>query len=305
MAEFKFFCPQCGQHIQCDTGYSGKQINCPVCQQAIVVPQAPRAAAAPVLAKSRILRKALFTTASALVFAGLVVGGWFGYSKIKMHIARGHLPPGLVALWSGEGNGNDSAGNNNATIPKGVTFAPAKMGQAFNLNGRNQRIVVPDAPELNFGAGQDFSIDAWIKMPSGAGSRNSFGVMSIVDKRIASGGTDSPNGYEFSLSNGQIDCRFGSASFVSPGPDLRDGKFHHVALTVSRNSTTGGKLYADGVVVMTFDPTFYNGSLVNTQPLRIGNHAALDLNCFFNGVIDEAGIYNHALSASEIQATAK
>jgi len=50
MAEFKFSCPQCGQHIQCDTGYSGMQINCPTCQQAIVVPQAPRSAAAPHMA---------------------------------------------------------------------------------------------------------------------------------------------------------------------------------------------------------------------------------------------------------------
>ena len=53
MAEFKFSCPQCGQHIQCDTGYAGAQINCPSCQQSIVVPQAPRFAAAPPAAASR------------------------------------------------------------------------------------------------------------------------------------------------------------------------------------------------------------------------------------------------------------
>jgi outer membrane lipoprotein-sorting protein len=47
MAEFKFSCPRCGQHIQCNPGYSGAQINCPSCQQAIVVPQAPHSAAAP------------------------------------------------------------------------------------------------------------------------------------------------------------------------------------------------------------------------------------------------------------------
>jgi hypothetical protein len=47
MAELKFSCPKCGQHIQCDTGYGGVQINCPSCQQAIVVPQAPQSAAAP------------------------------------------------------------------------------------------------------------------------------------------------------------------------------------------------------------------------------------------------------------------
>ena len=47
MAEFKFSCPQCGQHIQCDTGYCGTQINCPSCQKAILVPPAPQSAAAP------------------------------------------------------------------------------------------------------------------------------------------------------------------------------------------------------------------------------------------------------------------
>jgi hypothetical protein len=47
MAEFKFSCPQCGQNIRCDVGYSGLQINCPACKQAIVVPRAPQAAAPP------------------------------------------------------------------------------------------------------------------------------------------------------------------------------------------------------------------------------------------------------------------
>ncbi len=36
--EFKFSCPSCGQHIKCDEGYSGRQINCPVCQEQILVP---------------------------------------------------------------------------------------------------------------------------------------------------------------------------------------------------------------------------------------------------------------------------
>ena len=47
MSEFKFSCPSCGQHILCDDGFSGTQINCPTCQQAITVPPAPRATAAP------------------------------------------------------------------------------------------------------------------------------------------------------------------------------------------------------------------------------------------------------------------
>jgi hypothetical protein len=38
MSEFKFSCPNCGQHIQGDERWSGRQINCPACQQPLVVP---------------------------------------------------------------------------------------------------------------------------------------------------------------------------------------------------------------------------------------------------------------------------
>ena len=39
-AELKFACPSCGQHIRCEQGYVGKQINCPACQKPIQVPRA-------------------------------------------------------------------------------------------------------------------------------------------------------------------------------------------------------------------------------------------------------------------------
>jgi hypothetical protein len=38
MNEFKFSCPRCGQHILCDTQWNGREINCPACQQTLVVP---------------------------------------------------------------------------------------------------------------------------------------------------------------------------------------------------------------------------------------------------------------------------
>jgi|GEM_PF-1663942 len=124
MAEFKFACPQCGQHIQCDSGYSGAQINCPSCQQAIIVPQAPRIAAAPPAMpppppappglstrqsttvpaagqrfagapgaqpppkrKSKALKTVLVITACLVVLAGLGAGLWFGIPKYKAHKA--------------------------------------------------------------------------------------------------------------------------------------------------------------------------------------------------------------------------
>jgi DNA-directed RNA polymerase subunit RPC12/RpoP len=44
MAEFKFACPVCGQHITCDSSKSGRKLECPTCYQKIIVPAAPTAA---------------------------------------------------------------------------------------------------------------------------------------------------------------------------------------------------------------------------------------------------------------------
>jgi len=212
---------------------------------------------------------------------------------------------GLVALWLGDGNGVDSIGERNAVVPPGVTYAPAKNGQGFNLDGRDHRIVVPDAPELNFGPNQDFSLGAWI-MPLPPPPHLTSDVMSIVDKRYA---PDSSHcqGYELHLLNGRLDIRVSDSSakngtdWGSAGPDLRDGNWHHIAVTLLRNSPTGGHLYVDGQVVLTFDPTDEAGDLSNTEPLRIGNHSDPNYFTFFHGIINEVSLYNRALSDSEIQ----
>jgi DNA-directed RNA polymerase subunit RPC12/RpoP len=35
---FKFACIYCGQHIECESGLSGRQIKCPACRSRIVIP---------------------------------------------------------------------------------------------------------------------------------------------------------------------------------------------------------------------------------------------------------------------------
>jgi autotransporter-associated beta strand protein len=90
MAEYKFGCPQCGQHILCTDAYIGTQINCPNCQKAIIVSR-PKAAAAPQAAiqpapverrsSSSILRIAVIAAIACGVCAGLVIGGFNYFSQ--------------------------------------------------------------------------------------------------------------------------------------------------------------------------------------------------------------------------------
>jgi hypothetical protein len=74
------------------------------------VPQAEAVSSVP--AKSRIWQS-LLLIAAALVVLAVIAGIWSGYSKIRIHNKQSHLPPGLVALWSGKGNAKDSVGGDN------------------------------------------------------------------------------------------------------------------------------------------------------------------------------------------------
>ena len=47
MADIKFSCPHCNQHISCEEPWAGHQIQCPACQNNIVVPQAHAPIASP------------------------------------------------------------------------------------------------------------------------------------------------------------------------------------------------------------------------------------------------------------------
>ena len=83
MAEFRFFCPQCGRHIQCDAGYAGTQINCPACQKPIAVPRLSQPAADPgAMLTKRETRTRLIALSSCILSGGswvlvIVTWGWF------------------------------------------------------------------------------------------------------------------------------------------------------------------------------------------------------------------------------------
>jgi hypothetical protein len=43
-SELKFACPVCQQHIACDPGLGGLQMDCPTCFRQIIIPKAPTGA---------------------------------------------------------------------------------------------------------------------------------------------------------------------------------------------------------------------------------------------------------------------
>ncbi len=296
------------------------QINCPVCHQVIAVPQAPSAvppppaapaffpqAAGPAVGRqypitpvaqfamplqSRVMQNFLIIFAAVVILAGLGVGGWFGYSKIKIYSQRGHFPPGLIALWSGNDNATDSVGGHNGEPVSGVELVPGKMGRAFKFNGINQCVSIPDVPSFR---PTSLTVAGWIKFTPVQGR-----TYVVAAKAYGPDTSDSyAVWYDGSLLHGSITTPSGEGAWVSYAWTPVADTWYHIAYTFDNNVNTES-LFVDGVSVAS---AAVSGPIAyDTHPFLIGaDNDRGNLWGWFNGLIDGLGIFNRALSAAEIQ----
>jgi hypothetical protein len=205
---------------------------------------------------------------------------------------------GLVALWSGEGNGDDSAGNHPATL-KDVAFAAGKFGQAFSFagNGPQPAAMISYSPDLIV---SNFSFEAWIKplaQPYNVERQawvfgQNRGAQLVIRRGIA--------GVYAAF---QFATGMNTWSAVASNHEIPLGRFTHVAGTWDGTTL---RLYVNG--------TLNNQSVPGTTPWDSGcefyiggtYHPAPDpcetVGQFFSGLIDEVRFYKRALAPAEIQA---
>lgn len=222
--------------------------------------------------------------------------------KCKKDIQGCVKPPANMPAWYpfDEPNGaiaNDLMNGNHGSHVNGPTHIAGKVAGALGFDGADDFVEVASTMENNFGTG-DWSFDAWIR------TRYDGSYNVIIDKR-----DERPVGYEVLLYNGQLMAQMadegnGALNYHNPdSPKLNDGKWHFVAVTVDRDDENGGKLYADGVLIHTFNPTSRAGSLDNDAVLFIGAHHsnnAMGRDMYYQGDIDEVELFNRALTADEV-----
>ncbi len=194
----------------------------------------------------------------------------------------------------------DIVNSNNGTWLGSLFPGLGKVAGAMTFTGHGF-IQAASSPTLNFGTG-DLSIDTWIKANPRPGP-NVF-----IDKRANL--YPAPVGYAMYLYNGKLGFQLadgvGWSNYIAmSGPNVADGNWHLVAVTVQRGNTSGLKLYMDGVVIGTFNPTARSGSLTSSAALWLGRHHPMfsyPRQIFFKGSLDEVELFNRSLGGSEVAA---
>jgi len=231
-----------------------------------------------------------------------------GFGKVELPVdsvrrisvsagGTGGHPPGLVALWSGEGDGSDSAGGNTATLTD-MTFAGGKVGQAFSFNGVSSSIRIPASPALDIGAGDGFTIMAWIKPSDVNGIHPLIQWSDESPVVLAIGARPFENG----LLQGCATLASGGRFVITHPGVLGSGIFQHIAFTYDKAGGSG-TWYLNGVVVarrqLSGQVAGTKGDLWFSRIVRSPGNWTTDR--AYAGLMDEIAIYNRALSAEEIK----
>ncbi|MDT0595038.1 LamG-like jellyroll fold domain-containing protein [Glaciecola petra] len=198
---------------------------------------------------------------------------------------------GLIHLWNGNGNADDSIGSADGSLGVSTQFSPGVNGQAFDFDGsQDSNITLP----------VDISPSSLPQMTMGM----YINVRSILNDRGWVIGHDN-GGYDRSLIIS--DTRFGQglaagvgSTYTSSLFDLGDNldKWFGIAVSYDQLASTA-TVYINDLEGNSFTQTV-NTTLGNGQP----NASVGGLNAFaghgVDALVDDVFIYNRALSQSEL-----
>ena len=204
-------------------------------------------------------------------------------------------PAGLVGWWAGDGDARDNTGVNNGTLnvfPNHSGMTVGHIGQSFFLQQATfEYVAVPDNNSLEMTT--QFTLAAWVRQ---------LGTYPPDQQIISKFGTFGNYAYQFSLSsNGGVRMDFSAdgtnyGALIAPNNSITPGVWQYVAATFNAGNV---KLYVNGIEVASGTSSITSIYSNGTAPLNIGRDAG-GAGQYFSGLIDEAMVFNRALSATEI-----
>lgn len=181
--------------------------------------------------------------------------------------------PAFGALYGFDSSGDDAGGGG----------TPFTNQYSVSFDGTDDYMIVTQNSAINISG--DITLSAWVKRTA------TTSYNSIFTKRQVGGSMN----YQFTInnSNGQIGLGHSGGFIYNTTTTLSTSTWYHVAVTVSGSTA---QFYVNGDA----EDSFTGVSITSTtQDLIIG--ATVGYN-YFGGNIDEASIFNSALSASDIAA---
>jgi hypothetical protein len=195
---------------------------------------------------------------------------------------------GLQCYYPFNGNGNDAGTLNNHLTNNGAVPTTDRFGNidaAYNFNGSSQ-FLIRNTPSFTFNPSSTFTVSLWH-------NRNTSSVVGIPIMHA----TNTAGNFIWIFQTGATNMQFGTnkqqASWIWAQSTSTTNVWTHIVLVYNAGAMT---LYKDNVAVAT--ATFTHTAVTSaTLPLYVGRGIGGN---YFNGKIDDIGIWNRCLSPCEI-----
>jgi len=221
-----------------------------------------------------------------------------GYSELEVMaddwLARDRVAPPLIGWYKFNGDADDSSEyGNHGTEAGDPSYMTGHLGQALDFNsvGVSDEVEVPYNPALN--PADAFTVAAWINVASGGTGHRA--VISCRDDFPARGYIlyVQPDGSP-SLWTG-----YGNANawYSATGPVINEGQWVHVAGTYEYGAMT---LYVDGAMEAEATAPTFGANTAQELLIGAGSNEGPTHDYYFHGQIDDARMYDRALSQAEI-----
>lgn len=206
---------------------------------------------------------------------------------------------GLVGWWPFTGNANDLSGFNNHGTVNGATLTTDRFGANnscyYYNNSTNNYISYGDIS--GYGANNSFSISAWINYNQIPAFPNDWFTV------VSDGSYSDPNGFGIIINGSQILFRNYNTFGVLAGFNLSINTWYNIVCVYEVSIV---KIFINGLLVGS--NSHQNSNIFNTNlhfksgkcddvPIDPNDHIY-----YFNGKLDDIGIWNRALSQQEISA---
>ena len=180
----------------------------------------------------------------------------------------------------------------NGVISGSPTVVEGVGGNAFSFSANTHAVVTANAVPL-----RHYTYAAWVKSAGAYSQASRIIIGGDYGSRASGGllgylGTDRSHLWVFARNVGREDVPTGGRSNSYADTET----WHHVATTYDGNAVT---LYIDGELAESHAVNFYDES-VCTVKIGFGNNINANSAEYWNGAMDEAYVFDRALSADEV-----
>ena len=206
-----------------------------------------------------------------------------------------NLQTGLVGYWPFCGNANDESGNGNNGFINGATIDTDRFGKpqsSYDFDGLNDYIFLSNSTTLSSPI-TNITLSAWVKIDAFDTNFPPFGYASILSKSTNS----STCNYRLSVTSTDISFIYNGTNWrwtYAPN-SIQFNRWIHLAVTFGQNGVT---FYLDGASYGASSQAVYPQGL--SMDLEFGRDQPGGTD-YFNGKLDDIGIWNRSLSTAEVQ----